>query len=77
MAQMRLDDAGFSPKTQAEVITTLETLIERLLTAQKEALRAKLEGMKYQQPLLGTPETTEQVMLAVNKTLDEVAALLQ
>jgi hypothetical protein len=39
-------------------------------------LREKIEKMKYGQPLLGTPESTERVMKAVNATYDEILALL-
>ncbi len=50
-----------------------------ILDTQEETLREvreKIEGMKYQQPLLGTPVGTETLMLACNRTLDDVLSAL-
>ena len=41
-----------------------------------DELRGCLEMMKYGQPMLGTSETTERVMTSIDKTLDDVIALL-
>ena len=57
-------------------ITDMISFIKQTLASQKEELRGEVEKMKYGQPLLGTPESTEQLMVAVDTTLDEVLRLL-
>lgn len=51
--------------------------VEKLLSHQKEELVEAVKKLKYQTPLLGTPETTERVMLAVNSALDDVLKIIQ
>lgn len=41
-----------------------------------QELRQEVERFKYGQPLLGTPDSAEQVMFAVDSTVDQVLALI-
>ena len=66
---------GWMAKSEAR--SKLEQIVLSLLQTQREELMQKIEGLKYEQPLLGTPETAERIMFAVNSTLDQVLTLLK
>ena len=58
---------------------TMEEKIQELIHLAEQSLvqRVKKEILpfKYDQPLLGTPETTERVINAVNNTIDDILSL--
>lgn len=42
-----------------------------------ERICEEVEKLKYNQPLLGTPESTERVMNAVNNTIDDIINIIK
>lgn len=67
---------GYEGEYSQEYDNELLAVFAQELERRDGELREAIEGMKYSQPLLGTPETTERIMIAVNTTLDEVVGLL-
>ena len=59
--------------TRRVVKDYISNSIDSLLKSVEE----KCEEMKYQQPLLGTPETTERVILAVNDALTDLKSSIK
>lgn len=55
----------------------IKDFINSLRTADLDALIEHCEGMKYSLSLLGTPETTERVVNAVNSTLNDLISHLK
>lgn len=63
-------------------LAMLNSLTGMALEQQKTQLLAevikRVEGLKYSEPLLlGTPETTERVVKAVNQALDDVISMVK